>query len=55
VVDLALNGGKDLAGIRLIPAPIQVLGRYPELDNEIARKVLGLNFAPLFLPEPEEG
>src|ERR1700751_1710862 len=50
-----LNVPKHLAGIGLVPAPVQVLGRYSELDDEIPRKVLRLNFAALFPPEPEEG
>jgi hypothetical protein len=34
----------------LIPAPVQVLGRKTELDDEVARKVLRLDLAALFLP-----
>jgi hypothetical protein len=37
-----------LAGIGLIPAPIQVFGRNVKLDNEIARKVLRLDLAAFF-------
>ena len=46
---------KQLSGIDLIPASVQVLGRNTELNDEIARQVLRLDLAPLFPPEPEEG
>ena len=52
---LLLQVGKDLAGIGLIPAPVQVLGRETELDDEVAGEVLGLDLAPLFPPKPEQG
>jgi hypothetical protein len=35
--DLALDVGKDLAGVGLIPASVQVLSRNAKLDDEIAR------------------
>ena len=38
-----------------IPAPVQVLGRQAELDDEVAREVLRLDLAALLAPEPEEG
>ena len=49
--DLPLNVRDDLAGIGLIPAPIEVLCREPELDDEIARQVLRIDLAALFVPE----
>jgi hypothetical protein len=52
--DLLLDIGKDLAAIDLIPAAVQVLGRKAELNNEIARKVLRLDFAPLLPPQPDQ-
>ena len=55
VADLTLDVDDRLAGIGLIPAPVQVLGRQTELDDEVARKVLRLNFAPLFSPQPDQG
>jgi hypothetical protein len=51
----ALDIREYLASIGLIRASVQLLGRYPKLDYEIAREVLRLNFAPLFPPEAEEG
>jgi hypothetical protein len=53
--DLPLDVREHLTGIGLVPVPVQVLGRYPKLDNEVAGQVLGLDFAPLFPPEAEEG
>ena len=55
MADPALDVGDDLSGIGLVPAPVQLLGRKPELDDEIARQVLGLDLAALLPPEAEEG
>jgi hypothetical protein len=38
--DVLLNVGDDLPGIGFVPAPVQLLGYDPELDDEIAGKVL---------------
>jgi hypothetical protein len=51
--DLALHIGDDLAGVLLVPVPVQALGHSPELDQEVTRQILGLQLAPLFLPEAE--
>jgi hypothetical protein len=40
-----------LAGIELVPAPIEVLGHHTELDDEVGGEVLRLDFAALFAPE----
>ena len=42
------------AGLLLEPAPVQVLRGLPELDQEVAGEVLGLDLAPLLPPEPDE-
>jgi hypothetical protein len=52
--DPALDIRYSLAGIGLVPAPVQLLGRNAKLDNQIARQVLRFDFATLFPPEPEE-
>ena len=44
-----------LAGIALIPAPIEVLGHDPELDDQVVGEVLRLDLAALLAPEPEQG
>ena len=51
----ALDVGKDLPGIALVPAPIEGLGHHPELDDEIAGKVLRLDLAAFFPPQAEQG
>jgi hypothetical protein len=54
VPDLFLDARDDLAGIGLIPAPVQVLGRKPKLDDQVAGQVLRLDFPSLFPPEPDQ-
>ena len=51
--DLPLDVGDDLTGIGLVPAPVQLLGRQPELDDEVAGEVLRLGLAALFPPQPD--
>jgi hypothetical protein len=53
--DLFLDIYNHLAGIGLIPAPVQILGGDPELDHEIGREVLRLDFTPLLPPQAEKG
>jgi hypothetical protein len=53
VADLTLDVDDHLPGIGLIPAPVQVFGRQPELNHEVAGQVLGSDFAPLFAPKPD--
>ena len=52
--DVPLHIGKNLPGIGLVPASIEVLGHRRELDKEIAGQVLWLGFAALFAPEPDQ-
>ena len=51
----ALNSGEDLAGIAFEPVAVEGLGDHSELDNEVAREVLGLDLAALLPPEAEQG
>ena len=44
-----------LAGIGLIPAPIEIFGHNPKLDDEVARQILRLDLAALLPPEPQQG
>jgi hypothetical protein len=39
-----------VAGVALIPAPVEVLGDDAELDDEIVAEILGLDFATLLPP-----
>ncbi len=43
------------AGLALEPAPVQLLGRAAELDQEIAREIFWLDLAALFPPEANQG
>jgi len=52
--DLTLNVRKHMTGIGLIPAPVQLLRRQPQLDNEVAGQVLRLDLAPLLPPQSEQ-
>ena len=54
MLDPPLDGCDDLAGIALVPMPIERFGHHPKLDHEVARKVLGLRLAALFPPEAKE-
>jgi hypothetical protein len=53
--DLPLHLGHDLAGMALVPVPVEVFGHDPELDNEVGGEVLGLYLAALLPPEAEQG
>ena len=50
MVDPPLDVRDDLAGIGLVPAPIEVLGDKAKLDDEVAGQVLRLRFAAFFPP-----
>src|SRR5262249_60711312 len=50
----ALDIFDHLPGRALVPSSIEVFGREPELDDEIAGEVLGLDLAPFFAPEAEQ-
>ena len=52
---LALHLGDDLAGVAFVPVPVEMLGHGAELDDQVARQVLGLDLAALFPPQPEQG
>ena len=51
--DMALNIGKDLPGIRFVPAPVQVFGHQAKLNDEIAGEVFWLDFPAFFPPQPQ--
>ena len=50
-----LDRADHLAGIALVPVPVELLGDTAELDDQVAGQVLGLGLAPLLPPEPEQG
>jgi hypothetical protein len=48
--DLPLYVRKNLPSVGLIPAPVQILGRKAELNDQVPRQVLWLDFAALLPP-----
>jgi hypothetical protein len=42
---LTLHLGHDLAGVSLLPVPVEMFGHGAEPDDQVARKVLGLDLA----------
>ncbi len=55
MLDPPLDGRDHLAGVALVPVPIERFGHDPELHDQVAREVLWFGFAALFAPEAEEG
>jgi len=53
--DPLLDIGNYLTGIGFVPALVQFLGKIAKLDDQVARKILGFDFAPLLPPQAEEG
>ena len=51
---MLLDIGDDLPGIGFVPAPVQLLGYDPELDDEVAREVLRFSLAALLSPKPQQ-
>ena len=48
--DMLLHVRDDLAGVGLVPAPVELLRHGPELNNKVARKVFRLSLPELFAP-----
>ena len=44
-----------LPGIAFVPVAVEVLGRRPELHDEVAGQVLRLGLAPFLAPEADQG
>ena len=49
--DVALHVANLPAGVALVPRPVELLGRPPELHDETAREVLRLGLAPFLTPQ----
>ena len=43
-----------MAGVHFVPTTVQILGRPPELDDQIAGQVLWLDLTALLAPETKE-
>ena len=50
-----LNTNDAMAGVALVPAPVQILCDHPKLDDELAGQVGTDSLAPLFFPELQQG
>jgi hypothetical protein len=44
-----------LAGIALVPVPVELFGHTAELDDQVAGQVLRLGLAPFLAPEAQQG
>src|SRR5262245_41298937 len=55
MLHMPLRGDHPLAGVALVPGPIEVLGGASELHDEVAGQVLGLSFPAFLAPELDEG
>ena len=53
--NLPLDILDGLAGVALVPVPVEVLGHGAELDDQVGREVLRLGLAALLAPQPEQG
>src|SRR5499433_4510942 len=51
---LALHVADLPAGVALVPGAVELLGRPPELHDEIAREVLRLGLAPFLPPQSDQ-
>jgi hypothetical protein len=51
----ALNVGDDAPRVALIPSPVDRFGGDAELDDKIVAEIVRLDFAALFLPQPDQG
>ena len=49
--DPALHVADLPAGVALVPRAVELLGRPPELDDEVAGQVLGLGLAAFLAPK----
>ena len=54
VLDPPLHVLDRVAGIALVPAPVEVLGDGAELDDQVVGQILRLDLAALLPPQPDE-
>ena len=52
---MRLHVRDDLPGIGFVPAPVQLLGDGPKLDDEVAGEVLWLNLTAFLAPKAQQG
>jgi hypothetical protein len=49
-----LHVGDNLPGLGLVPAPVQILCRQPELDRQIPGQILRLDLTAFLPPKPQQ-
>src|SRR5262249_26320376 len=54
MADFTLDVGDHPSGIGLVPSPVQIFSRHPELDQEVAGQILRLDLAALFAPKADQ-
>jgi hypothetical protein len=54
MLDPALHVANPSAGIALVPGAVEVLGRRPELYDEVAGQVLRFGLTPFLMPEADQ-
>jgi hypothetical protein len=52
---MTLDVDDRLASVALEPAPVEVLGDRPELDEEVVGEIFRLDLTALLAPEAEKG
>jgi len=52
--ELSLHVIDRIAGVALVPGPVQLLCDAAELDDEVLTQVLWFGLTPLLTPEPDE-
>src|SRR5579863_6219727 len=55
VVDPFLDATDSLAGVALVPSPVQVFGDAPELNDKVVGEILRLNLPSFLAPQPNQG
>jgi hypothetical protein len=54
VLDPPLDILDDLAGVSLVPAPVEVLRDRPELDGQVVRKILWVGLPAFLAPQTQQ-
>src|SRR5229473_888822 len=54
MLDVLLYILDDVAGVALVPVPVEVFGNAAELNDQIVIEILRLDFAALLAPQPNE-
>jgi hypothetical protein len=54
MLDAALDIPDAAASIALVPRPIEFLGDSPELHDQVAGRILGVDLAALYTPQTDQ-